>query len=336
MAKKIEYDNIFKILLNGFKTYIRHFVTLSKIMMFPVFGQLIGICLILFPVCLISQAIPQHFSSISISNNLLLILLGIIAVTIPGFIIFLKAFWEYMVAMVSINSMVGNFIRNGDVKDVMIHAQAVKLKTKEYIALLLIISAIWVIGLALPFVVFILQGSLKLAPIYAGALFTCLELLSIFVLFIVSVYLSLCYQVFAYENHSSIDTLKKSWRLIEGNFWRSLFLGGVLGLVTCVIVPAIFQSIIEKTALLSIIASPFKTYYAGLMGDSVSIGQIAENLYKFQLISSSADLLDSLATSSVLSIIGMIVTAFMLPLGSTCYTMLYFDIVTKRAAKAKK
>lgn len=330
--------NIFQIIFNGLKIYIRNFIPLFKVMLFPVFGQLIGIILILYPTYLLSQQLPKMMSPEFMANNIILVFLLLLLVAVPGFFIFIKAFWEYMIAMVSLNSMTSNIMKQGHIKDSYIHTQTTKLKTKEYVTLLLILSLIWLIGLLLPAIVFLFRNPFDInqAAVWLG--FIGLEVGACFILTIVSVYLSLCFQVIAFENITPIKIIKKSWELVEGNFWRTFFLAIAMSLITGLLVPCIFQMIIDSTPLMAILTHPFQAYAATIMGSSETLSTISQftSIMGTQLIPNSPDSIIQVGKTFTSATIGIIITSLLLPLGSACYTQLYFDIVNRKNSKSKK
>ncbi|MFA6989446.1 MAG: hypothetical protein WC197_05190, partial [Candidatus Gastranaerophilaceae bacterium] len=61
---------IFELLYNGIKLYFKNFMSLTECMLFPVFGQLIGIVLILIPVYFYSQNIKAIVAGNPTLNNI--------------------------------------------------------------------------------------------------------------------------------------------------------------------------------------------------------------------------------------------------------------------------
>ncbi|EKE04362.1 MAG: hypothetical protein ACD_20C00085G0019 [uncultured bacterium] len=326
---KSQLMNIFQIIFEGFLIYIKNLIPLSRVMMFPVFGQLIGVFLILYPTYWLTQNSHQVFPSGINAGNVLQFFLLLIVVITPGFFIFLKAFWDYMVAMVSLNSMIASINKQGSLKltEMKIQNQSVKLRSKDYILLVLVLSGIWLLALTLPAV--ILLSGINSATLFG---FVALELAALFIVAIVSIYLSLSFQVFAFETISAIDVLKKSWRLVEGNFWRTFSLGIILFIITSAIVPPIFQILLDKTGMVAHAIPPVKAYTAALLGNMTQMGSQPY----FSLCSTPANpgvCITDISHTVVLTIAGGLITSLMLPLGSACYTFLYFDIVNRKNSK---
>jgi len=317
---KIEETSIFKIIFNSILIYLKNFAPLSKAMLFPVFGQLIGIALILYPTFRLSENAAKVLENNFINNNIALLFLGLLLIIIPGFIIFFKAFWEYLVVMTSLNSMIAEIKKQGSLKSFKTWNQIIKLRSRSYIALISLLSLIWVIGLSLPVIIIAPKSLSGFGSLSDSLLLVALELISVFIISIISIYLSLSYQVFAFENLSPLNTFKKSWLLVEGNFWRTFILGCIVSAITGLLVPGIFQALIANTPLMSFTVSLFRPFVEILGTNFINKPDMA-----YEISGNAASI--AIAT---------IITAFMLPLGSACYTLLYFDIVNRKTLKSKK
>ena len=138
MAKKDSvFVNTAKIFFNGIKMYFLNFEKFFKYMAFPIFGQIIGISLIFFA----SYIFTLHVSSLTnkspIFDNIPLVFLILLLLTLPGFFIFCKAFWDYLIAMASLNSMASTLLEGGELEDLGIHSELIKRRTGSYILFLL-------------------------------------------------------------------------------------------------------------------------------------------------------------------------------------------------------
>lgn len=328
--------NIFQIILNGFLLYIKNIVPLSKVMLFPVFGQLLGVLLILTPSYYFSKYITSIFPGESLVNNIGVIYFLLIASTLPGFFVFTKAFWEFMIAMPATSSMIGNYFKQGSVKDPKVHTQLIKARSKDYIVLLTILTLIWLIGLLAPLVLLVFRTMLD--PIIFTAGFIGLELLVIFLITLASIYLSLSFQVFALENISPLNTIKKSWKLVEGNFWRTLFLGLLLTLITGTLVPELFKLLLERTSVISYLVKPIQEYTALIVGDSTAFSKTISsfNFNGTPVFASMMNPVYDISRMVFIMTLNSIIAGLMLPLGSAFYTLLYFDINSRKNSKSKK
>jgi hypothetical protein len=307
---------IFWIFLHGVGVYIANFLPFSRVMLFPVFGQVLGIVLILAPVYFYRQylvTIPAE----TLQGNILNLLSGLMLMIIPGFLVFIKAFWDYMVVMVSLNTMTADIVEKGDFGDFKAHNKAVNQRKKDYMVLLLLLTGVWtVLLLAIPFVFLSLGSTLGSNK----ALFVLSFLASVISLFVISVLLSVAFQVFAFEELTRVETLKRSYSLVQKNFWRVVLLGIMVNIITGGILPAFVQSIAQMRPIMDILIIPFKAYHAILAENPVAM-QVPINLPPF---------LSDVPKKIALTAVGTIVTSFVLPLGSACFTLLYMDLKKRK------
>ena len=204
-SKNLFLDDM-KIFFNGVKLYFLNFETFFKYMAFPIFGQIIGLSLIFTA----SYVFTLHVSTLTtkspVFDNIPLVFLILALLTLPGFFIFCKAFWDYIVALASLNSMSSTLLEGGKLDDTGIHAELIKRRSGSYILFLLFISVIYLI-LSFP----LLWGLLA----------------------VVFVYLALGFQVFALEeDKSAFEAIKTAVNLVKFNFWRTAVLLIILGIVT--------------------------------------------------------------------------------------------------------
>ncbi len=311
---------IFKNFLHGLIIYIKNFLPLSRAMLFPVLGQIVGIALIMVPVYFYTQVFLGGIPAESLQKNLIFIFIGLILIIIPGFIIFIKAFWDYMVVMVSLNTMVSDIIEEKPPVKFKIHSGAVKLRTKDYLLLLFILMGIWFVMLAVPFVLLILSA-MVLNKIFSTIIFFLSMIGCLGILAVISVYLCLSFQVFAFEALSPKDVIMKSYEMIENNFLRTVALGVILFIITGAVVPVIFQELIKNSPLIGYIVVPFQAYIGVILSSTnilVELAKLNISLY-------------DISRETALMCIGTVITMFILPLGSACFTLLYFDIKERKA-----
>ena len=307
--------NIFQIFFRSAKIYIKNFLPLTRAMLFPTLGQIAGIILILAPVYFYRQNILLTMSVEDLQKNVFFLLLGLILMVIPGFTVFVKAFWDYMVVMVSLNTMTAYIIEKNSLDNFKIHNETMKLRTKDYIVLLFILMGIWLILLFAPFLAFLIS-SIVLSEAVSVILFSLLVVICVLFLIVISIYLCLSFQVFAFEKITPVETVKKSFSMMKNNFWRGIWLGILLFVVTGAIIPAIFQIILGISPIMDYLIIPFESYYKILAETPV----VAEIFSKLETYS------PNLPREAAVSSIGMIITAFLLPLGSASYTLFYRGI----------
>lgn len=307
--------NIFKIFLTGLLIFLKNILPLSRAMLFPVFGQVIGIALILAPVYFYREYYLVKLTPEELQRQLMFLFLGLIIMVIPGFIIFIKAFWEYMIVMVSLNTMVSDIVEKKPAHNFKVHAGAVKLRTKDYLILLFILMGVWLVLTLAPFVLLILS-SLVLNKILSTIVFVLSMVACLAVLAIVSVYLCLSFQIFAFEAISPIGVVKKSYEMINGNFWRAVVLGLVLMILTGAIIPTVFIELIKMSPVADYLVAPFEAYAEILLQNTGLIEKIRESGYTVYGVSKEFAYMSA----------GTFLTMFLLPLGSACFTLFYFDI----------
>lgn len=205
MAKFKIKDSIWSILGEGLKIYFKNFLKFTQYMLFPVFGQVIGIALIFGLTGWFAFAMPYLTEQYSFLNNFTTVTFVLLLLTLPGFAIFLKAFWDYLVAYGALNSMTEAVISTGKLYDFKAHNQVVTKHSMKFIVLLLIISILSLIAI--------------------NPLFWVLGL-------IFFIYFILVFQVFTFEPDATITgCFKRSFNLIKGNFGRTFLIMLILTII---------------------------------------------------------------------------------------------------------
>lgn len=202
MAK--EEKRIITILFEGLKIYTLNLHKFLLYMAFPVLGQLLGIFIVFGLNYWFTQNL--HDLTTKYSNNISVIILLIILSTLPGLIIFMKAFWDYLVAYGALNSMTEGYINTGKVYDFKSHNEVVLNKTFSFIGL-------W----------------------FLFGIFTLLAIIPIFwvIGFIFFVYFVLVFQVFTFENGlSPLGYFRRSLQIVKGHFARTFILMSILTILT--------------------------------------------------------------------------------------------------------
>lgn len=309
MAKKSDKRFILalKIFWEGITIYCNHMFTFLKYMSFPVIGMLIGLILIFTVNYFFVVNVPSLIKQYPILDNIPLVFLLLLFCVFPGFLVFCKAFFDYILAFASLNSMI--FVaRGGKMKNKPIethaHDDVLKKRLGKYCIFLLMLA-----GLSL-------VGSFPLLLIPFG---------------VVCIYLCLVFQVFMLEeNVSPVQVFGRSFHLVKGNFAMTSFLLGLSFLLTYILIPSLFVFIFEKANLLQYIALPIQKYL-----NILPIEELSDNLtqYMMQSVPNSALTLDldvaslfdtekyAISTSSML--ISLCVIEFLLPMRSAWFTLLY-------------
>ena len=71
-------------------------------------------------------------------NDFSILFLIAILITLPGLVIFVKAFWEYLIAYGAVNSMLENMLKSGKVYDFDAHTELIKRRSVPFVGLWLL------------------------------------------------------------------------------------------------------------------------------------------------------------------------------------------------------
>jgi len=224
----------FGIFIESIGLYFSNFGQFVKYMTFPVLGQIFGLVLTLSLAIIYSKNLPQLIEKYQIFNNFNTLVIFAIIISLPGIIIFTKAFWEYLVAYGAINSMLENMLKSGKVYDFSAHTELIKRRTASFVMLWLIVG------------IFSILAFFPLFWVPAG---------------IIAIYMVLIFQAFTYEPElSPVGCVKKSFTLIKGHFGATFLLIFLSGLLCWFLIPQLFNSLFENTGickLLSNAVTPF-------------------------------------------------------------------------------
>ena len=196
-----------------------------KYMTFPVLGQYFGLLIIFSLLHFYIKHMPNIVGQIQILNNTLILLALPFIIILPGLAIFLKAFWEYLIAYGSINSMFENMLKSGRVYDFDAHTELIKRRTGSFIILWTLIG------------IFSLISICPLLWVISG---------------VISVFLVLIFQIFTFEpEQTPIGCIKRSIQITKGNFASTFLLLALSGALTYVLIPKLFNLLFEYTNITS-------------------------------------------------------------------------------------
>lgn len=209
--------------------YFSNFDKFVKYMTFPVLGQIAGLGLVFLLMYYYSKNMPAVIAKVPVLGDFTVLVLIAILLTLPGMVIFVKAFWEYLVAYGAVNSMFENMVKSGKVYDFDAHTELIKRRTLSYVAL-------WAL-----FGVFSL---IALCPLMW-------VLCAVFAIFFV-----LVFQVFTFEpEQSPIGCVKRSLELVKGHFLSTFLLMALVGALTYVLIPQLVNMFCEYTKLTLLFAN---------------------------------------------------------------------------------
>lgn len=321
MAKKSENRilmilNIFK---DGIVWYCKYMDVLLKYMLFPVFGQIIGLGLIFTANYFFVLNIPHLIKQYPILDNIPLVFTLLIICVFPGFLVFCKAFYDYIIAMGSLNSMAyvsrGEKMKNKPL-DPKTHDDVLKKRLGNYIVLVLLISLLMLVG---TFPLFIIPFA------------------------VVSVYLCLVFQVFMLEESTSpLSTFKRSFELIKTNFGITCLLLGLSFVLTYWLLPNLIVWAFDKANAIDFLAYPIHKYLEILpIQDLVNsaVATLTSGLplnMPISIDTNAAFNIHDIACSVVCFLIGVSVVGLLLPMRSCWFTLLYKTFDFEKGEELRK
>lgn len=320
----LQKRSVFQILKLGISLYIQHFGTLSKVMVFPIIAHIVGISWIVTIAMGLDQVIePTTSPWIFLPLYILL--------PLPGFWLFLKGFWAYLVAMSSLNLQAKDLCDSESEKNCQLYKKAIEERSISYIEVLTLMMLLWIVGIGFGVFPIFLTGIIPEFMVIIGTI--CTLCFGLFMVLVVSIYFSLGFQVFAFEKPSVLEVFKHSAIMVSSHFWRVLLITIILYLLTGVILPFAINLFIDITRLEVVLVSPFSWFASHLIDKLTTVADyynIAAIKSMIQGLNFSENPTYFLAESLLYSTIDGIITAGMLPLGSICFTLLYFDIKARK------
>lgn len=277
--------------------YFSNFDKFVQYMSFPVLGQIAGLGLVLLITFFYTQNLPNLIEKYPALNNFNALILLSIIITLPGLAIFIKAFWDYLVAYGAINSMLDNMLKSGRVYDFDAHTELVKRRSVPFV------------GLWFLFGIFSILAICPLFWVVCG---------------ILAVYFVLVFQVFTYEPElSPAGCVKRSLNLIKGHFASTFMLMMFVGLLTYLFIPQIVIKLFDIGGI--------NNFFANLIMPIVS--QLPDlNLQMYGLPEIPKD---SIALFTIQTFVAQILIQYTLPLRSILWSMWYRELA-KEDYKSKE
>lgn len=297
MAKIKVEDNMVWVLLAAVRLYSANFLKFCGYMLFPVLGQVLGLGLIFGLAAVYMAYLPDLALKYDVLKDFSTIILSVIIIVVPGLLVFMKAFWDYLVAYGALNSITEGFLTTGRIYDYPAHNEIVTRQAIKYIGLWFLYSMFWLVALCPLFWV-------------VGAFFF--------------IYFILIFQVFTFEQDASpARCFSRSFELIRGSGIRTLLILIVLGVITFLFVQgvSVIFDFIKLTGFLSEAFEQSLVNYVPI--DSINDMMLRINP-SFDLITPS-----KVATGFVYQIVSFIVAGFTLPLRSICWTLWYKALVVR-------
>lgn len=295
MSKYKLKNSIFFILWEGIKIYFSNIDKFLLYMLFPVFGQVLGIALSFGLSLGFADKVVQKADSPAVA------LLMILLLAIPGLLIFAKAFWDYMVAYVALNSMTEGAVTTGKVYDLDSHNEVATQRGWKYIGFLIILSVLMSLGSS---IFFIIPG------------------------FVLWIYFILVFQVFTFEPDLSItDIFKRSFLLVKGNWARSFILMAVLGFFSMYILTEGITVVFDYLNLTASASSIFN-FISNL---------IPLDLVNKILVHANQPIItnEMISKTIFVSVLGMIISGLTLPIRSICWSLWYKNLSDVKGVDAE-
>lgn len=305
MAKSKNGNGVFDVLASAVRIYCMNFLQFTRYMAFPVLGQVLGIGLILGLAWLYSANLPALMERNPAFNDFSTIMLCVILITVPGMVIFLKAFWDFLVAYGALNSMAESALNTGKVYDFPAHNALVTQHTFKYVGLWFVLGVLGILA-AIPFF-----------WVIAAVFF---------------VYFILVFQVYIFEPETSIiDCFKRSFALIKGNFAKTFFLMCIMGFFTHYLFVEGFSVFFDLTKITQLLSNPFENWAMTTLP--------LDNINNWLLnINPRIDIITPAKVAELLiyQIVFFIVTGFTLPLRSVCWTLWYKSLAPASVTSVQK
>ncbi len=225
---------VFAIFFEGLKIYALNIHKFLLYMAFPVLGQIAGLYLIFGLTYWFSRNYNDFAAKYSALNDVSTLLICTAIMVVPGLLIFMKAFWDYLIAYGALNSMTDGYLNTGKVYDFRAHNDVIYRKTFSYI-LLWIMFGIFVTIAVIP--IFWVLG------------------------FIFFVYFVLIFQVFTFENGlSPVGYFKRSFEIIKGKFSKTFILMAILFIFTYILLSSGMSVIFDYLNFTNILSKIFENW----------------------------------------------------------------------------
>ncbi len=287
MSKYKMKNSIWFVLFEGLKIYFSNIDKFILYMLFPLLGQVLGIALCFGLTLGLSDKIAAKADSISSA------MLFILLLAIPGLLIFAKAFWDYVVAYVALNSMTEGAVTSGKVYDFKSHNEVATRRSFKYIVFLLILSVLMSLGTS---IFFIIPG------------------------FVLWIYLILIFQIFTFEPDLSIwECYKKSFVLVKGDWGRTFSLMLILAFFSIFIITQGITVVFDYLNLTKSVCSIFdfigKLLPLHTINHAFSYARLPYNIT-----------VEMVSNWIFVTILSCIVAGLTLPIRSICWSLWYKNL----------
>lgn len=294
-------NSALSVLWEGLKIYCTYFPKFALYMLFPVLGQIAGLLWVFGMTYWFTGNLDYLMREIPALNSFTTILACLMLIALPGLILWMKAFWDFLVAYGALNSMTEAAMSTGKIYDFPAHNAVVTRRTFTFIAIWLLFSIFSLVAV-IPF--FWILG------------------------FIFFVYFVLIFQVFTFEeNVSPTGCFKRSLMLIKGNFAKTLAMMTVLFAVTYYFLEIGVSVIFDAVKLTPFLLRLLEGWASTIPVDAINTLLAAANASQITPL--------DIANSAIQQIIFFVVVGFTLPLRSIVWTLWYKSLSDRDGVPAK-
>lgn len=282
--------SVWQIFFEALKIFCMNIHKFFFYMSFPILGQVLGIFLIFGLTYWFNNNINLILEKYPVMNNLSTVTTAIILLALPGLLIFLRAFWDYLIAYGALNSMTEGAISSGRIYDFPAHNAVVKNRAFSYILL-------WIL-----FGIFTTFASFPLFWVLGGIFF---------------IYFILIFQVFTFsQDISAISCFRESMSLIKGKFART----ALLLVLLCVILYFVYHGLTVLFEVAGVNAFLTKIFANWVM--TLPLDQINSVYQKFDMLITP----DMVAGTILSYLTAFLAMGFTLPIRSIAWTLWYKNL----------
>lgn len=302
MARYKLQDSVWFIFGETIKIYISNFFKYTTYMAFPILGQLFGIIWVFASTFVLTDNFEYVAAKFPALNDYPSFMLAVLLLALPGLMLFIAAFWQFLIAYGALNSMTEGALSSGHVYDFAAHKELIIRRTPKYIGLWLLYS------------IFVALASFPLLWVLGGIFF---------------IYFILIFQVFTFEEDLSVGGyFRKSFDLIRGNFARTVALVLILVVLTFYLIPMGFNVVLDILNLRNLLTDAIIPFVSNLPLESYN--------QMFSTLNIPPVTPDMLAKSILEQSVFLVAFGFTLPLRSICWTLWYKILGEKKDKKSSK
>lgn len=287
MSKK--HNTIFQIFLQSIGLYFTNIDRFIWYMLFPVIGQLAGFILTFLILYSFNEYKSLILANIPLLRTPMYMNIALGVVLVPILLIWIKAWWEYIVAYSAVNSMTENMLKSERVYDFPAHTMMVTRRWASYLCLYLIYASLIVLSMTVVFAGFV---------------------------WVLMVYYAFVFQIFLFEpDLSPIDCFKKSSSYVHNNFKSTLLMISIAGGLTYVVIPQIVLTFLNTVKLIKPLQEAVIPYISVASLDWINMVLSAAGIHQITP--------EQVSLFIVQGLIVLIIIQLLLPLRVICMCLWY-------------